>query len=235
MKKIIAGALFALLSSAAWANEIYINQIGDTLDLDIVQSGDNNSIGNSTTSVSLEGSDMTFSITQTGNSNTIAATIKGATYTGTWNFLGDSNSVALLCSSTTAANCDTVTLDIDTTGSNNQFTFNIGETADATGSTVNFTVTGDGQVFNTTIDGASAYVNVIIDDGASALTNLAGNTNDVTIVTSGDGSINGNTLDLDITGSGGTYNVTQTGTLIDQTVVATFKGDDANVDITQSD
>lgn len=235
MKKIIAGALFALVSSAAWSNEIYINQIGDTLDLDIVQSGDNNQIGNSTTPVDIQGADMTFSITQTGNSNTIAAVIKGATYTGTWSFLGDSNTVDLLCSSTSAANCDTVTLDIDTTGSNNDFTFRIGETADATSSIVNFTVTGDGQVFDTTIDGASAYVNVIIDDGASALTNVAGNTNNVTIVTSGDGSINGNTVDLDITGSGGTYNVTQTGTLIDQTVDATFNGDDANVDITQSD
>jgi hypothetical protein len=234
MKKLIAGLFLSMFVGSAMANEIYITQIGDSLTLDITQTGDDNMIGTDTADMVLQGDDMTFDITQTGDDNTIAATIKGATYTGTWSFLGNGNAVTLLCSSTAAANCDTVTLDIDTTGSNNTFTFNIGESADASSSTVSFTVTGDGQVFDTTIDGASAEVTVVIDDGASGLTNVAGNTNNLTIDTSGDGTT-GNVVDLDITGSGGTYNVTQTGTLIDQKVIATFDGDDANVNITQSD
>ena len=235
MRNLVLGFLLSMLGSAVFANEIYISQIGDTLDLDIVQSGDNNRIGDATLGdVVIQGANMTFSITQTGNSNTIDATIKGATYTGTWDFTGDSNTVDLLCSSTAAANCDTVTLDITTTGSNNDFTMRIGETSAADSSIIDFTVTGDGQVIDLTVDGQSADVTVVMDDGASALTNAAGNTNNLTINTSGDG-VTGNVVDLDITGSGGTYNVTQTGTLIDQKVVATFDGDDANVDITQSD
>ena len=235
MKHLILSVLLAVLGSTAFANEIYINQIGDTLDLDIVQSGDNNRIGDATLGdMVLAGDDMTFSITQTGNSNTIDATIKGATYTGTWVFTGDRNTVDLLCSSAGAANCDTVTLDITTTGSDNDYTFRIGETSAADSSIIDFTVTGDGNVIDMTLDGQSADITVILDDGASGLTNLAGNTNDLTIISSGDGTT-GNVVDLDITGSGGTYNVTQTGTLIDQKVTATFDGDDANVDITQSD
>jgi len=235
MKHLILSVLLTVLGSTAFANEIYINQIGDTLDLDIVQSGDDNRIGSAAAGdMVLAGDDMTFSITQTGNSNTIDATIKGATYTGTWVFTGDRNTVDLLCSSAAAANCDTVTLDITTTGSDNDYTFKIGETAAADSSIIDFTVTGDGNVIDMTLDGQSADITVVLDDGSSGLTNLAGNTNDLTIISSGDGTT-GNVVDLDITGSGGTYNVTQTGTLIDQKVTATFDGDDANVDITQSD
>jgi len=235
MRNLTVGFLLTMLGSTAFANEIYINQIGDTLDLDIVQSGDNNRIGDATLGdMVLAGDDMTFSITQTGNSNTIDATIKGATYTGTWVFTGDRNTVDLLCSSAGSANCDTVTLDITTTGSDNDYTFKIGETAAADNSIIDFTVTGDGNVIDMTLDGQSADITVVLDDGSSGLTNTAGNTNDLTIISSGDGTT-GNVVDLDITGSGGTYNVTQTGTLIDQKVTATFDGDDANVDITQSD
>ena len=62
-------------SSLAIANEIYIEQIGDNLDLDITQDGQNNEFGDSTTDALLDGDDMTFAITQTGNTNTIDAKI----------------------------------------------------------------------------------------------------------------------------------------------------------------
>ena len=235
MKKLVGGLLLILMTTSVAANEIYINQIGDDLDLDITQTGDNNRIGSAAAGdMVLNGADMTFDITQTGDTNTIDATIKGNNYTGTWVFTGDRNTVDLLCSSAASANCDTVTLDITTTGSDNDYTFEIGETAGADSSIIDFTVTGDGNVIDVTLDGESADITVVLDDGASGLTNTAGNTNDLTIISSGDGTT-GNVVDLDITGSGGTYNVTQTGTLIDQEVTATFDGDDANVDITQSE
>jgi len=111
-----------LPSSWVLSNDIYIDQIGDSLDLDITQDGSNNQIGNSTTDVTLAGDNMTFSITQTGNTNTIAAVIKGTTYTGTWSFTGNSNTVDLLCSSATTGDCDTVTLNITTTGDSTHLT-----------------------------------------------------------------------------------------------------------------
>ena len=117
MRAILYGVILSLvLASAAYANEIYITQIGDTLDLDITQDGTDNEFGDSTTDVTLDGDDMTFSITQTGNSNVIDAVIKGNTYTGTWTFTGNNNTVDLKCDDTSGTNCENVTLNIATVG-----------------------------------------------------------------------------------------------------------------------
>ena len=59
-------------SFPVFANDIYITQSGDNLDLDITQDGQDNEFGDSTTDVLLDGDDMTFSITQTGNFNEIS-------------------------------------------------------------------------------------------------------------------------------------------------------------------
>ena len=245
MKKIIAiVAIVFAWSSFVTANEIYIQQIGDGLDLDIVQDGQDNQIGNATTDAVLEGADMTFSITQTGNTNTIAATIKGATYTGLWNILGDSNDIDLLCSSTAAGNCDTVTLNVDIDGDFTTLDFDIGEVADATGSSIDFTIDGDGNVVEMTVDGQSADIDVVVDNTSSAATGpgtngtLTGATattgNVIDIDVSGNGDVVGNTIDLTITGGGSYYNITQSG-IYDNNITATFDGDNQSVDITQSD
>ena len=238
MKKTIGiGTFFAMMfASFVYANEIYIDQVGDSLDLDIVQDGQDNQIGTSTADMSLSGDDMTFSITQTGNNNTIAANIKGATYTGTWSFTGNYNTVDLLCSSSVTGDCDTVTLNITTTGDSNTFDFDIGEVSDASSSTVSFTVTGDNNVINTDIDGVSASLTVVLDNSASLATTSANTDegNALTIDIDGGGDSVGHTVNLDITGGGSTYDVTQSG-IYDNTVDATFNGDSQDVDITQSD
>lgn len=225
-----------LIGTAAWANEIYIDQIGDSLDLDIVQDGTDNQFGDSTTDVTLSGDDMTFSVTQSGNGNDIAAVIKGVTYTGTWSFTGDYNTVDLLCSSSATGDCDTVTLNISTTGDSNTYDFDIGETADASSSNVSFTVTGDNNVIATTIDGVSAAVSVTLNNSSSLATTSANSDagNNIDIDIAGDGDTNGHTVTLDITGGGSTYTINQSG-IGDNTVDATFNGDSQDVDITQSD
>ena len=238
MQKIF-GLVFGVLlwiSTPVLANEIYINQVGDGLDLDITQDGQNNQFGDSTTDVTLTGDDMTFSITQTGDNNDIAAVIKGATYTGTWSFTGDTNTVDLLCSSTATGECDTVTLNITTTGDDNTFDFDIGETATADSSTISFTVTGDDNVIGAEIDGQSAALTVTLNNSNSLATTSANNDagNNVDINIDGDGDSAGHTVNLNITGGGSTYNVTQSG-IYDNTVVGTFNGDSQDVDITQSD
>jgi len=229
-------SLLVLLSISAWANDIYIDQVGDSLDLDIVQDGQNNVIGTSSTDVSLTGDDMTFSITQTGNNNTIAALINGNTYTGTWAFTGDYNTVDLDCDSSGGTNCENITLNITTTGDTNDFTFAIGGSADSDGSSIAFTVTGDNNIIDSTINGQSASLTVTMDNSASLATSSAAGDegNAVTTVQSGDGDVNGHSITLDITGGGSTYDINQSG-IYDNTVNATFSGDSQDVDITQSD
>jgi hypothetical protein len=233
---VIVFVIGLLLGSTAWANEIYIDQVGDNLDLDISQSGTDNQFGDSTTDVSLNGADMTFSITQTGNNNDIAAVIKGTNYTGTWSFVGDYNTVDLLCSSSATGDCDTVTLNITTTGDSNTFDFDIGETQDGSSSNVSFTVTGDNNIIASTIDGVSAAVSVTLDNSASLATTSANSDegNNIDIDIAGDGDTVGHTVTLGITGGGSTYTIDQSG-INDNTVNATFNGDSQDVDITQSD
>ena len=243
IKTLIRGLfLMCLISTPALANDIYIEQVGDTLDLDITQDGSNNVIGTSTTDVNLDGDDMTFSITQTGSTNSIIADIQGNTYTGAWVFTGDSNTVDLSCDSTSGTNCENVTLNITATGDSNAFTFDIGDTADADGSTIGFTVTGDGNVINSNVDGQSALVAVTVNNSSSTATGGAssgllsssGSGNVVDINISGDGDSAGHTVKIDSTGGANSFTVTQSG-IYDNTIDADFSGDDQDVDITQSD
>lgn len=236
MKTWIITLFLVMFSLPALSNDIYIDQIGDTLDLDITQDGTNNQFGDGTTDVTLAGDDMTFAITQTGNLNVIDAVIKGANYTGTWTFTGNSNTVDLKCSTASAGKCDDVTLNITTTGDDNAYTVYVGESATADNMVANFTVTGDHNVITTDVDGTSAAVTLVMNNASSLSTNSTDNDegNVVVITMDGNGDSNGHTVNLDITGGGSTYNVTQSGTN-DAVVDADFSGDEHDVDITQSD
>jgi len=239
MKQIIT-ALLILTSTTAYASEIYIEQIGDILDLDIVQTGTDNFFGDVSGSgtvsegtaepVVLEGDDMTFSVTQTGNNNEIAATIKGNTYTGTWQFTGDSNTVDMTCDSQGAAQCETVTVDITTNGSNNAFNVFIGENKIADNLVAAFTVDGDGNTVNANLDAVNADVTLTLDNTAS----LAATGNTVNIDQDDAGDINGHSITYDHTGGGSNINITQSG-ITDKTVDVTSNGDNHQVDITQTD
>lgn len=249
MTKIIKIYLFVIglalgYSSLAQANEIYIEQIGDNLDLDITQDGQNNEFGDSTTDALLDGDDMTFAITQTGNTNTIDAIIKGNNYTGTWQFTGNSNNVDLTCDNTAGVNCETVTLNITTTGSTNTFDVFIGETADAQNLIANFTVTGDGNVLQADVDGEDANITVTSNNSSSLSsttlsdqtsgnsTSAGGNLIDITL--DGDGDSAGHTVVVDVTGGGNKIDITQSG-IYDNTVNLDMTGDDGDVNISQTD
>ena len=238
--------MIALFLTPALANDIYITQVGDTLDLDIVQDGSGNEFGDATTVVTLNGDFMTFDITQTGDGNDISAKINGDTYTGTWDFTGDYNTVDLLCDSAGTAgggNCEAVTLDITTTGDDNTFTFNIGETADAGNSVVAFTVTGDDNVIDADINGVKANITVDIVNTLPSDTTTVTSANDASLSASNGGNVvdldisggtNGHTVDLDLTGSANVVTVTQSGTL-DKTVVLDTTTNGSVIDITQTD
>lgn len=224
-----------MMAPSTQANDIYITQVGDNLDLDIVQDGTDNEVGNSTTATVINGDNMAFDITQQGNYNTITATIKGADYTGTWEFVGSSNTVDLDCSSSAAGNCDDITLNITTEGDSNEFSFDIGETADGSESVVNFVLDGDNNIINSTIDGTKATLTVTIDNSASLATTSANSDEGVAITTVQTGNgVHGHGIEVDVTGGGGTIDINQSG-LNDQKVDLTIQGDSFDVDITQSD
>jgi|TARA_B110000483_G_scaffold10270_1_gene12089 hypothetical protein len=225
-----------IMTTSAWANDIYITQSGDGLDLDINQDGQDNQFGNSTTGVTLTGDSMTFSVTQQGNFNTIAAVIKGNNYTGTWAFTGDNNTVDMLCDSVSGLNCEDVTLNITTTGDDNDFSFHIGEVADSDTLVANFTVTSDYSDYDVDIDGTNATITVVENNSTSLSTaSVNGDEgNFVDIDVTGNGDILGNEINLTIIGGGSTYDISQSG-IYDNKIVGSFTGDGQDVDITQSD
>ena len=237
-----------LMALPAMANDIYITQIGDTLDLDITQDGSNNQFGDSTTGVTLKGDAMVFSITQTGDNNDIAALINGDSYSGTWSFVGDTNVVDFKCDSlgtAGAGNCETVDVDITTVGDDNTFKIYIGETADAGGADITFTVTGDDNVVDADIDGVDSVVKVVVNNSSSTHSGGTTSSTDASLSASdagnifdfnvdGDGDANGHKIDLTVTGGGNVFTITQSG-VGDNVVDATFTTNGSKIDITQSD
>jgi hypothetical protein len=215
--------------SPVQANDIYIQQSGDNLDLDISQDGQNNVIGTSQTGVTLTGNAMTFNIDQIGGANVVSAIVKGVTYTGNIDLTGNSNDVALLCDSAGAGNCDTVSLSIDITGSSADINVSVGEAADAENFTGTIDITsGASETVTLTVDGKSAIADIDISNSQGS----AGNTAVIDI--NDDGDTNGHTLTHSHTGDGGLINITQSG-LYDNIISLTTSGDGAEIDITQDD
>jgi len=220
--------LFAmmLVAGTALANDIYIQQSGDNLDLDITQDGQNNVAGNSTTAMSLTGNAMTFSISQVGDSNVIEATINGATYTGNINLTGGLNTVDLDCA---AGNCDTVSMSIDVTGDSADVTVDLGSTADASDYVGTIDITSNAtETFTLTVNAAAADADIDITNS----TGTVGNTS--TYTQTGDGDVDGHSLTHNHTGDGAVINMSQSG-IYDNTIDVTTSGDNHTIDITQTD
>ena len=215
-----------LMAGTAFANDIYIQQSGDNLDLDITQDGQNNVAGNSTTAMSLTGNNMTFSISQVGDGNVIEATINGATYTGNINLTGGLNTVDLDC---TSGNCDTVSMSIDVTGDSADVTVNLGSTADASDYTGTIDITSAAsETFTLTVNAAAADADIDITNSLGTV----GNTSSYT--QTGDGDTNGHSLTHNHTGDGAVINMSQSG-IYDNKIDVTTSGDNATIDITQTD
>tara|TARA_Y100000022_G_scaffold120209_1_gene103874 strand:+ start:1033 stop:1716 length:684 start_codon:yes stop_codon:yes gene_type:complete len=227
MKKIIAFIMLMFISLSVYANDIYITQSGSNLDLDVTQDGQNNTVGNSTTSSSVAGATTNLAITQVGNSNVLTFDVNGATYTGTFSVTGDSNNIDFNCDSTNGnSSCGSATASIVWVGSSNDLDIDIGETADASNATVSITGSSgsDSNVVAATIDGTSVIMTLTIN----------GDTNNYLIDIDGDGDANGHTLVHSHTGSIADVDITQSG-IYDNLINLTTSGDNADIDISQTD
>ena len=227
MKQMIRLLLLSWLClTPAISNDIYIQQSGDNLDLDITQDGQNNVAGNSSTAMSLTGDSMTFSISQVGDGNVIEATINGTTYTGNINLTGGLNTVDLDCA---ASNCDTVSMSIDVTGDSADVTVDLGSTADASDYVGTIDITSAAtETFTLTVNASAADADIDITNSLGTV----GNTS--TYTQTGDGDSAGHSLTHSHTGDGGVINMSQSG-IYDNKIDVTTSGDNATIDITQTD
>ena len=227
MKKILTTIAASLMAMSAYANDIYVTQSGDSLDLDITQDGQNNTVGNSTTASASTGATTILDIDQVGSSNVLKYQINGATFTGTVNVTGDSNDIDLNCDSTNGnSSCGTVTASITMVGDSNDVDLDIGETSDASNSTVTITsaASDDSNVIAATVDGTSAILTITVD----------GDTNNWLVDIDGNGDINGHTLTHSHTGGIADVDIVQSG-VYDNYISLTTSGDNADIDISQTD
>ena len=198
-------------------DSIYVTQSGASLTLDILQDGENNTIGNSTTSSASTGATTSLNIDQVGNSNVIKYQINGATYTGVINLQGNSNDVDLNCDSGNSnSSCGTVNAVINFTGNSNDIDLDVGETAAATGADIDIVgQTGsDSNVVAATVDGTSVVLTITVN----------GDTNNYLLDIDGNGDINGHTLVHSHTGGLADVDITQSG-INDNIINLTTSGD----------
>ena len=227
MKTIISFILFILMTNLSWSNDIYVTQSGASLDLDITQDGENNTVGNSTTASASTGATTILNIDQIGNSNVIKYQINGATYTGVINLVGNSNDVDLNCDSTGGnSSCGSANAVINFTGNSNDIDLDIGQTSSATSADVDIVgQTGsDSNVVAATVDGNSAILTITVN----------GDTNNYLIDIDGNGDANGHTLIHSHTGGIADVDIIQSG-VNDNMITLTTSGDNADIDISQTD
>ena len=228
MKSITKLFMFLMMiTTPVLANDIYVTQSGATLTLDVLQDGQNNTIGNSTTASTVTGATSNFNIDQIGNSNVLTFDINGASYTGTFSTTGNSNNIDFNCDSGGSnSSCATVTASIIWVGSSNDLDIDVGETADATGASI--TIAGasgsDSNVIAGTIDGTSVIFTL----------NVNGDTNNFLVDIDGDGDSAGHTYIHNHTGSIADVDITQSG-IYDNMITLTTSGDNHNIDIIQRD
>ena len=115
-------------------NEIYIDQSGDNVNIDLEQLGSSNMIGGlqsvngSMTKAILTGGTWTLDINQIGSSNKFLTDgILGSNFTGFFEFDGDSNDFEFSMDTTGLNGADFVNAFVDVTGSSNAFDFDFGE------------------------------------------------------------------------------------------------------------
>ena len=227
MKIIITYIMLMFISLSVYANDIYITQSGNALDLDVTQDGQNNTVGNSTTASSVVGVTTNLAITQIGDSNVMTFDVNGATYTGTFSVTGNSNNIDFNCDSAgNNSSCGTATAYIVWVGSSNDIDIDIGETSSATGATVSITGASgsDSNTVLATIDGNSAILTLSIN----------GDTNNFLVDIDGNGDSIGHTYVHTHTGSIADVDITQSG-IYDNMITLTTSGDNHDIDIIQRD
>jgi hypothetical protein len=227
MKTIISVIMLLMMTSLSYANDIYVTQSGASLDLDITQDGENNTVGNSTTASASAGVTTILNIDQIGDSNVITYQIAGATYTGVINLVGNSNNVDLNCDSGGSnSSCGTANAVINFTGSSNDIDLDIGQTSSA--NTADVDIVGqsgsDSNVVAATVDGNSAILTITVN----------GDTNNYLIDIDGNGDSVGHTLIHSHTGGIADVDIVQSGTN-DNMITLTTSGDNADIDISQTD
>ena len=207
MKRLL---IIMIMSAPLFAadNEIFVDQSSGSSNsnMDLEQLGSGNIIGGidavagSMTALDLDGTAMTLDINQIGDSNKFLGDITSDSYTGFFEFDGNSNTFNMNTDKTNTYGADSSNVNVDVTGNSNTFTLNHATAALASTLDLDWIINGSSNSITSAIDidGATNYMDI---DGS-----------DNTVTYDGDGYAGGYFW-LDHTGSNRTFNIQQQSTL----------------------
>ena len=230
MKQLKLMSLVMLMSASIYGadNEIYVDQSGATANIDLEQLGSGNimgglnSVAGTLTALDLDGLNLTLDINQIGDSNKFLGDINGDSVTGFFEFDGDSNTFTIQADPTNTYGIDNSNFNVDATGDSNTFTLDVGTSAMASNTDLDWIINGSSNTFDFDInyDGGTSYVDV---DGDS---------NEVTFTGSG---YAGGYFYLDQTGNSRTFNIQQLSTLDNDWLKILSTGNSGTVCVIQND
>jgi hypothetical protein len=158
------------------SNEVYIDQVGDSSTVTIVQDGTGNKVGDSAIPTFIGGGSNIVNIQQIGGGNELAMVANGAATEVVVDTTGSNNIQTISCGTTSTASCSSSTIKQVVVGDSNIITQDLGtganhyseitvtgstntitHTSTNTGaSTVNVTATGDTNTIGVTQSGTTA-------------------------------------------------------------------------------
>ena len=209
-------------------NEIYVDQSGATANIDLEQLGSGNimgglnSVAGTLTALDLDGLNLTLDINQIGDNNKFLGDILGDDITGFFEFDGDSNTFTIQADPTNTYGIDNSNFNVDATGDSNTFTLDVGTSAMASNTDLDWIINGSSNTldFDINYDGGTSYVDI---DGDS---------NEVTFTGSG---YAGGYFYLDQTGNSRTFNIQQLSTLDNDWLKILSTGNSGTVCVIQND
>ena len=233
MKKFIKLFCAIMLCGSAQAadNEIYVDQSGATANIDLEQLGESNIIGGADavagtpTAFDLDGGTMTLDINQIGDTNIFLGDIMANSFTGFYEFAGDTNTFTIQVDPSNTYGADSSDQNVEVSGNGNTMVLNQAVSAIAETLDLDWMIQGSDNTVtsNIDIDGATNYMDI---DGS-----------DNTVTYDGDGvtASAGGYFYLDHTGSNRTFTVSQQSTLNNDWLKITSIGSAGTVCVSQND
>jgi hypothetical protein len=209
-------------SAISTTNIVYIDQSGNNVDVNVVQTGTANRIGSSTDPIYLSGDNQTITTIQTGNGNELYMGILSSVgasgiATATVRQIGNLNTADIRCGVLQGqTNCNQLDLNARFTGNSNDLVFK--------GSGANIRtamdITGDNNTFNMDILSPNASQTLLVtgdyNDFDITQTDLGGSfghslsvtlTGSVNTITTQQYGASETVININATGSNGTYNI----------------------------
>jgi hypothetical protein len=108
-KKILT-ALLCVISSLVYANDVYIEQVGDSSTITITQDGSGNKVGSSLNPAYIGSGSNVVTIDQIGSNNELNLVVNGASTNVVIDTTGSGNIQTVNCGTTSSAGCSGSTI-----------------------------------------------------------------------------------------------------------------------------